>query len=304
MKAGAVSVLNSSRVTERWLEKSTQQKEEKQGQKKETKSVYAGDLNTNQDLIGNRKALGHKQAIKKILDSFTKELNLDDSVSKLRNQQEEFLENIKEYTDKLKSVQDMKADIQKAYNVPEDSKEQKDTELLIKAKNNSGDLTKEERERLNSIGPLTDYQKEILEVNKMETDWNRRIQSASMGIAGINHTIQGISLERLKTRPILDARKEAESILEDTSKTVTNLLLEEAVENTDKKLEDNNKNSETVKEDTQPKTKEEEKTEPEDNSIEDLSSKHEKLLREIKKQAQKDNLSAEDIKGLLVDAQS
>ncbi len=309
MKVGKTIIPNNNGSTDRKLTELTQQRREKQGHKKDSKTIFAGGLNGNQDLITNKKALGNKQAIKTILNTFTKEMKVDDGINKLKNKQEEFLGNIKDFKDKIKSVQDMKADIQKAYNVSEDSDEQKDTELLIKAQNSSGDLTKEEMERLKNIGPLTDYQKEILEVNKMETDWTKRMESASMGITSIDQAITGISLERLKSNPVLEAKKQAEAILENTSKEVAGLLLDEAVENTDKKIEDNDKNSDSEIDNTQPKTEEEkpkaeDKSKADDNSIEDLSTKHEKLLREIKKQAQKDNLSLEDLKGLIVDAQS
>lgn len=340
MKVGASQVYSTNNVTNRAQREEVQNQKaenEKTGHKKETrrKTIFAGDLNVNQDLIANKKALGQKQAIKKILDAFTSELNLDNNVQNLKDQQDALRTSINEYKDKINSVQDMKKSIQEGYGVSDDSQEQKDMDilskaetnpdaltdaekgrlkdlkLLIKAKDNPGLLTDKEQERLKDLNPLTDYQKEIIESNKMESFYNKKVKDANKQIESINQTIEAIGLSRLKSHPVLDAKKEAEDILKDTAKEVVGMLLNEAVENTDKKLEDQKKADEDKKDDgtqSEKKTEENSKTDgsskSDDDSLNSIAQKQDKVMREIKKQALKDNLTMDDIKGIIVDEQS
>ncbi|MGN6710830.1 hypothetical protein [Anaerocolumna jejuensis] len=339
MKVGASQVNSTNNVTNRAQREDIQNQKaqnEKAGHKKETrrKTVFAGNLNVNQDLIANKKALGQKQAVKIILDVFTSELNIDNNVQSLKDQKDALNTSINDYKDKIKSVQDMKKGIQEGYGVSDDSQEQKDMDilskaetnpdaltdaekgrlkdlkLLMKAKDNPGLLTDKEQERLKDLKPLTDYQKEIMESNKMESFYNKKINDANKQIEGINQSVEAIGLSRLKTHPVLDAKKVAEDILKDTAKEVVGMLLNEAVENTDKKLEDQKKADEDKKDDetqSEKKTEENSKTgssKSDDDSLNSIVEKQDKVMREIKKQALKDNLILDDIKGIIVDAQS
>lgn len=339
MKVGASQVNSTNNVTNRAQREDIQNQKaqnEKAGHRKETrrKTVFAGDLNVNQDFIANKKALGQKQAAKIILNAFTSELNIDNNVQSLKDQKDALYKSIDEYKDKIKSIQDMKKGIQEGYGVSGDSQEQKDMDilskaetnpdaltdaekgrlkdlkLLMKAKDNPGLLTDKEHERLKDLNSLTDYQKEIMESNKMESFYNKKINDANRQIEGINQTVEAIGLSRLKTHPVLDAKKVAEDILKDTAKEVVGMLLNEAVENTDKKLEDQKKADEDKKDDetqSEKKTEENSKTgssKSDDDSLNSIVEKHEKVIREIKKQALKDNLTMDDIKGIIVDEQS
>lgn len=339
MKVGASQVYSTNNVTNRAQREDIQNQKaqnEKAGHRKETrrKTVFAGNLNVNQDFIANKKALGQKQAAKIILGAFTSELNLDNNVQSLKDQKDALYKNINEYKDKIKSIQDMKKGIQEGYGVSGDSQEQKDMDilskaetnpdaltdaekgrlkdlkLLMKAKDNPGLLTDKEQERLKDLNSLTDYQKEIMESNKMESFYNKKINDANKQIEGINQSVEAIGLSRLKSHPVLDAKKVAEDILKDTAKEVVGMLLNEAVENTDKKLEDQKKADEDKKDDetqSEKKTEENSKTgssKSDDDSLNSIVEKHEKVIREIKKQALKDNLTMDDIKGIIVDEQS
>ncbi|SHO48206.1 hypothetical protein [Anaerocolumna xylanovorans] len=309
MKVGTTQILsnnkiNNSNVNGRELNETAQNNKHRNKHEKTAGSIYAGDLNVNQDLVANKKAMGQKQAIKKILDAFSRELNVDAGVQEIKNQRKELNTNVDEYKDKIKSVQEMKGDIQKSYGVSGDSEEQKNLDVLIKANNNPDTLSEDEKSRLVNMGPLTDYQKEILKVSSMETYWSKKMETATSEIADIGKVINEISIERLKTHSIVDAGKDAQEIAKGTAKEVAGMLLDEAVDKTDEKLEDNTKTDESKKEDAVQAEKKPEEAGDETDSMEDIAQKQEKVLREIKKQAQKSNLSMEDIKGILVDAQS
>lgn len=304
MKVGATQILNSNKINSRELNETAQNNKHKNKHEKTTGTIYAGDLNVNQDLVANKKALGQKQAIKKILDAFSRELSVDAGVQDIKNQQKKLNTDIDEYKDKIKSVQDMKEDIQKSYGVSGDSEEQKNLDAVIKANNNPEALSEDEKNRLVNMGPLTDYQKEILKVNSMETYWSGKMDAAASGVEDIRKAINDISIERLKSHPIVDAKKDAQEIAQATAKEVAGMLLDEAVDKTDEKLEDNKKTDETKKEEEAQTEQKKEEPGADTDSMEAIAQKQEKVLREIKKQAQKGNLSMDDIKGILVDAQS
>lgn len=317
MKVGtAHNVINSkinSKINSRNLDESVQNskgRDSKDSQKKHAGSIYAGDLNVNQDHITNRKALGQKQAIKKILDSFSRELNMDNSIQEMKNRQDSLNADISQYKDKMEELRKMKEDIQNSYGVSEDSAEQKDLDILIKSRNNPETLTGEEKTRLENMGPLTDYQKEIFEANKIEAYWSNKTDAANSEVAFIDKTLVKIGIARLKSHPVLDAKKAAEDIMDAASKEIVGMLMDEAVEETDKKLEDNTKTDGSQAEGSQTEAATQTEKKPEETagtdgeSIESIAVKQEKVLREVKKQAQKINLSLEDLKGILVDAQS
>lgn len=307
---GSSQNISSNRGIDRDLRSSSDNRQDVKGDKTEIngKSVYAGDLNMNQDYIANKKALGHKQAIKTILDTFSRELDLDGGVDELKEKQDALRADTKECQDKLDSVHQMKEGLRKAYGITDDSAEQEDMDLFEKANNAPGALTEEEKARLEEISPMADFYKEMSECNKMESFWTKRISNANQSIANINRTIDNVQLERLKTHAVLDARKEAEAIMENTSKEVSGLLLNEAVENTDKELEEDTKentpqnpqkNEDLQNESVKP-SQEDPSVKP---SLEEVAKKQEELLLKLKKQAQKSGMMMEDLKGILVDAQ-
>ncbi len=265
-------------------------------------SIYAGNLNLARDPVEVRKANGQKQAIRAILETFSKELNIDSNIDEMRTKQEELRSDMSVYHDKLASVQKMKEELRKGYEVSEYSEEEMDVNLIIKGVNNPEALTDEEKQRLESIGSLTDYQKEMLECNKIETYWNNNLNNANSSINSISIAVSSIQLDRQKHNPVLEAKEAAQDIIDITSKEVIGMLLEESKDTIDEKL---NNSDNTEKADEADAKNDKDQTENVAAETEELLSnykaKQEEMLKKLQKQAQISNMLMDDLKGIFLD---
>lgn len=300
MKIGTMQESRYMKVSGADLQDQSKNKKSESNNQKIT-SIYAGNLNLVRDPVEVRKANGQKQAIRAILETFSKELNIDSNIDEMRTKQEELRSDMSVYHDKLASVQKMKEELRKGYEVSEYSEEEKDVNLIIKGVNNPEALTDEEKQRLESIGSLTDYQKEMLECNKIENYWNNNLNNANNSINNISVAVSSIQLDRQKHNPLLDAKEAAQDIIDITSKEVIGMLLEESKETVDEKFNnsDNEKADEVDPKNDKDKT---EKVAAETEALlSDYKAKQEEMLKKLQKQAQISNMLMEELKGIFLD---
>ncbi len=300
MKIGTMQESRYMKVSGADLQDQSKNKKSESNNQKIT-SIYAGNLNLVRDPVEVRKANGQKQAIRAILETFSKELNIDSNIDEMRTKQEELRSDMSVYHDKLASVQKMKEELRKGYEVSEYSEEEKDVNLIIKGVNNPEALTDEEKQRLESIGSLTDYQKEMLECNKIETYWNNNLNNANNSINNISVAVSSIQLDRQKHNPVLEAKEAAQDIIDITSKEVIGMLLEESKETVDEKFNnsDNEKADEADPKNDKDKT---EKVAAETEALlSDYKAKQEEMLKKLQKQAQISNMLMEELKGIFFD---
>ncbi|WP_033164020.1 hypothetical protein [Clostridium sp. KNHs205] len=300
MKIGTMQESRYMKVSGADLQDQSKNKKSESNNQKIT-SIYAGNLNLVRDPVEVRKANGQKQAIRAILETFSKELNIDSNIDEMRTKQEELRSDMSVYHDKLASVQKMKEELRKGYEVSEYSEEEKDVNLIIKGVNNPEALTDEEKQRLESIGSLTDYQKEMLECNKIETYWNNNLNNANNSINNISVAVSSIQLDRQKHNPVLEAKEAAQDIIDITSKEVIGMLLEESKETVGEKFNnsDNEKADEADPKNDKDKT---EKVAAETEALlSDYKAKQEEMLKKLQKQAQISNMLMEELKGIFFD---
>ncbi len=301
MKIGTMQESRYMKVSGADLQDQSKNKKSESNNQKIT-SIYAGNLNLARDPVEVRKANGQKQAIRAILETFSKELNIDSNIDEMRTKQEELRSDMSVYHDKLASVQKMKEELRKGYEVSEYSEEEKDVNLIIKGVNNPEALTDEEKQRLESIGSLTDYQKEMLECNKIETYWNNNLNNANSSINSISIAVNSIQLDRQKHNPVLEAKEAAQDIIDITSKEVIGMLLEESKDTIDEKL---NNSDNTEKADEADAKNDKDQTENVAAETEELLSnykaKQEEMLKKLQKQAQISNMLMDDLKGIFLD---
>ncbi len=295
--------------------------------KKSSKVIFAGDTNLNANLIEQKQQQAHKNALKMIMDQYQNELKTDDIVSDLKDKKQELIDEIKFSMDQVNSIDASTEDIKKAYGITDDSTEQNDLKLLEKSMFTEDKLTEDEQKQLESMGSLTDYQKAALKNDSMKEVWKSRINSASNGIMGISQSITGISLEKLKSHPMVDAQKEAMKIIEDASKEVVNSLLQQGKEEIDKKMDDNKEKVRKEQEKNQEEKEQLAKSKKASQSqqattdtgcidtqsagtqdidtqkIADLQQDHIQLLDNLKHYADKNSLTLDDLKGIAVDEQ-
>ncbi len=291
------------------------------------------------DPIEQKKALAKKQAYKIIRDALAGELKRDADVQEVKDHAEQLRNDRSQAQDEIMKSDAEKEEWRKECGVAEDSREQKDLELLEKREayengDLSKELTEEEKERLAELDKqgYTDYQKRALEMEKKKAPHTDTVQKADAGIIADNAAVRATRLERLKKDYIRKAQKEENEILAAASEEIIGMLVDEAKNHMDEKSEELQEKAEEraeEKEDRQEKIdaakekKEEMETlaKPENVSSEQtaptqaappsgdemteamvqLEGHKEDYQREIEEMMRKMNLMAEDIKGIKVD---
>lgn len=295
----------------------------KEEQKKSGNSIFAGDLNLLHKDLEDKKNRMKQKALGVIMDAFSKEQKIDKTVDKHRGKAEEMKKEAANALGELNRISGLKENLKETYDIADDSQEQKDLELLEKYKGicsgtSEAVLTKEEQERLNNMGPLTEYQEAALDYHKIEQTWKGRVSDANKIIENEHRIIKGIQLERLKHHPIVDADKDSEKIIEAASKEFVGGLLEEAKDKIEEKLGNDTGSEEEIRpkdkkqtqeaqaaEEAEAKRKAKNKKNAKVPDVPDISEvpDWESIRRHLREITEKVNLTAEDLKGLVVDEQ-
>ncbi len=320
--------INDNNKAEKGKDSSTSPKNEESGN-----VIYAGDLKLNNDTILGKKIKAQKNALKTLMDQFGNERKTDKMVTDLLDKQQQLSEDKKYYNDTIKSLEQNSQELMDSYGITEDSEEQKNlikTEdqymgLYLKSIQNPDKMSEEEKAKLQSVfDSLTDYQKEAFHNDAMKEIWQKRASDASNKIESIDYTITAINLERLKTHPMVDAQKEAEDIIQDSSKDIINTLIQEAKDEVDKEIEENEEKRKKAQEEKDKKEQEIEKARQQDeikrSNTQNVNSNNstqtattvdtsisqalqQQMLDNIKRIAIKQNMTEDDIKGIVVDEQ-
>lgn len=242
---GANDTESSTKIMEHIMKKGHHKKEDK----KQGNSIYAGNAGF-QDRVSEKYARTQKKAIKKLLDQFAADTQIDDEMKGRSRHIEELEANSREIRDKLSSLDARRQELQESCQVEPDSQEQKDLELLQKAnaanKNPFAEqLTDEEMERLNNMPPLTEYQKGMLALDDAEEFYHSQLEKNKKDIAVEKATIEATKKALLKVHPMVDAQKEADKLMEAARKEALGMLFEEGK---DKLEEDARKMQEKIEE--------------------------------------------------------
>ena len=278
-------------------------------------SIFAGNINGGMSsLIEQKRAQARKQATKMLHDQFARDNEVSDNIKKLYARNETIGEELAVLAEQKKGYVEEQKALQEKYGIDPESQEQKDLELLRKANNYLKDgklstLSKEELERVAGMGELTEYQKRSLAYDKVIdhiTSEETKLKNELMANgSSIRMTKQAI-LES-GGKGIQNAKKAAESILQEASDAIIGMLWEEAKNHVEEEME---KLVEAAKEQAEKKEEEEEKLEAakEDKeeqkelteAIQESTAEQSKLQDEIKKIMMEAELLQEDMKGLVV----
>lgn len=228
-------------------------------------SVFGGDLKLANDPIAERRKKAQEQAWGTVSSAWAADQAVDQSIEERKSHYAQMEQLKKESTDALKDInQDIKA-VKELYEVADDSQEQKDLELLCKRQDyqmkvSYEPLTKDELERLEEIDkkPMTEYQEYALELDKRAGQHKIAIRDAEYQMESDIAGIHGINLERLKTHGMVDAQKEAEAIQAAANDEIIGMLVKEATDHIDEKLEEA---EEKAEESAEKKEEQEEKLE-------------------------------------------
>lgn len=296
--------------------------EEDKGGNNQKKSISGSALKQKFDPIAAKKEQAKKKAMKIVGDAFANELKMDDELTARRERIKSLQ---KELGDANKAISEIEADraaLRDTYGIDENSQEEQDLQLLEKgarAKMPGSDviMTYDELKRIKEIksNGLTEYQERSLEMLDFETSYFTAAYEAKQEIMVENQIISATELERLKTHPMLDAQKQADMVMEEASKEIVGMLVDEAKDHIDEEAEKEKEKAEAEKEKEEElqeriDTARERRKENEELTEEILDGVTEasstamdvtKAQQEVKDMISKMKLIEEDIKGASVD---
>ncbi len=182
-------------------------------------AAFGGATKLGEDPVAKRREEARRQAWKVVENAWKNDRSVDDTIQSHRDSYAE-LENRK------------KGALREQCGVDADSQEQQDLLLLEKEqdyKNGVLDegLTDEEYDRLAEIHkkPLTEYQKQALELNNYAADHKREIRRADYGMTAEKQNVSRIKLERLKTHAMVDAQGAADDIMDAVNDEIIGMLV-------------------------------------------------------------------------------
>lgn len=249
---------------------------------KNSKTIYAGNLNLVSDPIEERKNMAQKKAMKIVSDTFDSESDIDNTVDEMKSNVEDLKVKSKEASDAMQDV------LQK-------------------------------KEEMKDIADPEEYKAMAAEYDKIAAEYKKEINSYRSDIRNEHAGIEGIKLARLKSHPMVDAEKESDKILETASKEAANMYLDEAKDHIDEKLEENAEKTEDMQEEkketeeaeaekeakqaeAEGKTEQQTDTQPDNaEEIQSSDTKQQVVQKQIKNIMDEQKLLEEDMKGIVVD---
>lgn len=271
---------------------STSQTENKEGSQLNSssgqggsKSVFAGGLHMTTDRMEQKRDMARKRAMRVLEDEFSNEKDIDAMIEEQKQKNAELKEEFQQNAEALKDV--------------------KAAEEQYKAEHG---LDKE------GAVASPEQQAELVEFNKAKAELNSRMISAREEAKARNKAVDNVMIEREKSHGMVDAQKEADEIMEDAGREIIGMLTDEVKEHIDEKMEEEKEKAEEIKE---KKEEQEEKTEknktPQEISashttevmgnLQDVSQEYTLLKNDLKAMLDTQEITEEDIKGLLTDFQ-
>lgn len=265
---------------------------------KENGTIFGGNLNLNQDPVGERAAKAQKDALKEIMDTFSGEHKVDVEMQRKRDHIAELETDIKENLTEISDLQGRSAALKEAYGIEDDSEEEAELNLLKRDAENPFLLTVEEQEQAAAIKKrgLTDYQEQALGYYKQELFFEGQNKEARRQQKEDNAYLKGVHKARLKRHDMIDAQKAAQDILEEASAEIKGMLVDEAVDHIDEKLEESEEKAEQNKDNNKDK--------PADKQSESMKDMQSAILKgEADKRVAEHKMTRDDTKGLACDKQ-
>lgn len=317
----AMKISNSQTIFIGENVKQEHQIKERQHKKEDRSDFFAGNLN--QDLFENKllekKKEAREKAMKVVGEAFDADKQMDDELQERRNKIAALEEENQKLQEQINEINDSQNALMEKYGITKDSQEQKDLELLRKKDKwmmGQGEaLSKEELERVSKLESegLTEYQKRQREWDGQKKHFQNDMDKNNEEIFVENAIIRGTKLERLKSDPMVKAQKEAKEILDDASKEIINMVMEETKDTLDEKTKEEQEKAEKLEEKQEEKEafieKQKEKRDETEELLETMPMEEmihmgqlkDEIKQEVQKIVSEMKLVAEDIKGAVVD---
>lgn len=275
---------------------------------KKSKTIYAGDFLKEfplRERIQQKKSEAQQRALKIVSDAWGMDKQIDDEI-KVREEESKVLqEDNQEALENLKDVNQRMEELRDAFGISPDSEEQQELERIMQMRK-SPTVSLEEME-------LTEYQKRALALDDEATFYRKQIAANNGKILENSEVNAAIRKERIKSHAMVDARKDAEEVMDASRDTAIGLVMEEAKEHLDEEQEKREEQAEAIEEKKEEQEEIQEKRDEREEELEELikdmpveeMTDLQQTMDEVKQQIQKVlnevNLAAEDIKGAKVD---
>lgn len=301
----------------------TQQQEA--GKKNNGNSIFSGNLNLVPDAIMNKKQEAQKKAMDIIKNANKSVSSIDDMLTERQERIKELEADSTAKLQEMSKIDDQMNEIKAQYGVQDDSKEQKDLDLLLKEQESlkpgsQVTLSQEEKDEIANMGETTDYQKQALDLNEGRLKYKYEVKQNAMETSANKKTISAITIEAGKTHEMVDANVEADKLLKESAKDAAAALLDEAKEHVDDKMEETveeaKENAEEKKEEKEKLEEAKEEREAAEQKSNPVSTTKEATVvdaqdttqmvnvqNQIKKIVQEDLLLDEDLKGIQIDSE-
>lgn len=284
--------------------------------KSDTVSIKGSELNLAQDSILARRQKARRDAMDIINNQFKADSEIDDDLSKRRDRIAENKEKAAAALKEINSLSEEQAKLKEAYGIEDDSQEQKDLELRMKLSEaarpgSNVKFTEEEMDRISQLGPMTDYQQQVMGLESSKGVWREEIEEANKNIAVESQVIRATKQELLKYHGMDDAKRLAEESLAAASKEIMGMLTQEGMDKVKEDLEETVEKAEEQKEKQEEleALREEKKAQQEQNQsqlkdsgldeIQKIQNEVDVQMEEIR---QRQKLLEEDLKGIQVDS--
>lgn len=259
-------------------------KEKQQGNKN---TFFAGDTNLATDPIVQKRKEAQAKAMKIVSDAWNADKEIDKSVKDRKSHYDNMLVQKEEAQAELKKINQEKETLKEQYGITDDSQEQKELEFIEKVEDYlSGDfdngITAEDLVNYVELSkqPKTEYQKRVLELNEQAKVFKAQIADAEKLMKDDISDMKAIAMERLKSNPMLDAKKSADALLAAANKEIISMAMQEAKEQIDEKMDEA---AEQAEEAAEKKEAKEEKLE----DIREMKAIQEALIEGTKEAAEK-----------------
>lgn len=256
------------------------------------KTIYAGNLFGRQDALSRQFSLKQKNAVKRVLDQFRRDVKTDDEMRELNEHADSLGDDIRQATKQIKGVDERRAEIMQRYEVDSDSQEQKDLELMQKANaakehpfDEDYQLTEEEENRLANLPSKTAYQQEMLDCDEEEKMYRKNRTNAQVDTIVDRATVRATKKALLKVHPMADAQKDAKKIMENALKDLAFGLLQEGVDKIDEKTQEMEEELEENREEALEKKIEREKLKEEEAQREETEQELQTVVLSAEAQA-------------------
>lgn len=243
-------------------------------QRKDKKSVFAGDLGVNSDPIAYKKRQAQREAVKRVVDTIRQEMELDDAVAGMKDNAEKLQAKADASQQKISEMEQLKKQTKEEFGEGEEAEEA--------YKIWSKDINE-------SIGK---YRKEMADALASKKLTNKAITS--------------VGLERLTKHEIVDAQKDSDEMLKIAAEELAYMMYQEGVDHLEEKMDEIVENAKKTAEEEEErqklleKAKEKYETTSEDSV--DLDALMKRIEKEIKEMLKNNQLLGEDLKGLEVDS--